>query len=140
MRTFVRHPSDIPIEVHPENINPGKNESLSNVSMGGICFRSDTSFDENLIIKIRITFIKPVFEAKGKVVWCRKENEFFDVGVEFLEYGDVFRIRMVEQICRIENYKKEVMEKEGRTLSGTEAAIEWINKYANSFQEELTLD
>jgi hypothetical protein len=138
MRTFIRHPSDIPIEVHSENVTLEKNESLENVSLGGVCFRADSPMQEDSVIKVKIAFVKPVFEAKGKVVWCKKENDYYDIGVEFLENQDIFRIRMVEQICRIESYKKEVMAKEGRTLSGTEAALEWITKYADGFQDELS--
>jgi hypothetical protein len=40
---------------------------------------------------------------------------------------------MAEQICRIEEYKKEIREKEGRLLDGTDAALEWIRKYAKDF-------
>jgi hypothetical protein len=54
--------------------------------------------------------------------------------VEFIESKDAFRIRMVEQICHIEHYKNEIREKEGRLLNGREAALEWINKYAGSFE------
>jgi hypothetical protein len=140
MRTFIRHLSDIPIEVKSENLIVEKNESLKNVSFGGISFISDTPFDTGSVLHIRISSIKPLFEARAKVVWCKNEGEHFDVGVEFLETTDVFRIRMVEQICRIENYKKEIQEKEGRMLSGQEAALEWIGKYADEFQKESTTE
>jgi hypothetical protein len=42
---------------------------------------------------------------------------------------------MVEQICHIEHYKREVAEREGRELSGQQAAKEWIAKYAASFPQ-----
>ena len=35
-----------------------------------------------------------------------------------------------------ENYKKEILEEEGRVLTGEQAAIEWINKYAKDFDKE----
>jgi hypothetical protein len=138
MRTFIRHLSDIPIEVKTENLNVEKNESLNNVSFGGISFRSDTAFDAGSVLFIKITSVRPLFEARAKVIWCRQDGEHFEVGVEFLETTDVFRIKMVEQICRIENYKKEILEKEGRALSGQEAALEWIGKYADDFQKETS--
>jgi hypothetical protein len=140
MRTFIRHLSDIPIEVKSENLKVDQSESLKNVSFGGISFRSDTAFDPGLVLLIRISSVRPLFEARAKVAWCKKEEDHFDVGVEFLETTDVFRIRMVEQICRIENYKKEIQEKEGRMLSGQEAALEWIGKFADDFQKEFTKD
>jgi hypothetical protein len=43
---------------------------------------------------------------------------------------------MIEQICYIEEYKKDVLESEGRILTGREAAIEWIAKHADSFPSD----
>ena len=67
------------------------------------------------------------------MTWCRRHNEHYLIGVEFLDAQDDYRARMVEQICHIEHYKKEVLEREGRLLSGEQAAHEWIHKYAQDF-------
>jgi len=40
---------------------------------------------------------------------------------------------MVEQLCYIERYRREVREKEGRELDSSSAAAEWIAKYAANF-------
>jgi len=45
----------------------------------------------------------------------------------------LFRLRMIEQICQIEHYRKEVKLVEGRDLSAEEAASEWISRYASDF-------
>jgi hypothetical protein len=138
MRTFIRHPSDIPIEIEPEQADSAQNEYMTNVGMGGVCFKSSQPLEEETIIRIRIPLVRPIFEAKGKVAWCRKEDAHYDIGVEFVETQDAFKARMVEQICHIEHYKREIHEKEGRSLSGQEAALEWISKYANTFEPEVT--
>lgn len=140
MRTFIRHPSDIPIDVIFEGLVERKEEYLANVSIGGLAFSSATPLEENSSIVVRIPLVRPAFEARGRVIWCRKENDHFDIGVEFLETKDGFRIRMVEQICHIEHYKNEIKRKEGRDLSGKEAALEWINKFAGSFQKEQLVE
>ena len=57
------------------------------------------------------------------------------MGVELLEKEEAFRTRMIEQICHIEHYKNEVYKTEGRELSGEEAALEWINKFAHTFPD-----
>jgi len=136
MRTFIRHPSDVPIEIKIEGSSEEERRDLNNVGEGGLSFRTTIPLEEGSLIRVCIPLVKPPFEAKGRVVWCRKEDERYDVGIEFVETEDVFRARMVEQICRIENYKKEMFEKEGRQLSGREAALEWISKYANQFSAE----
>jgi hypothetical protein len=40
---------------------------------------------------------------------------------------------MIEQICHIESYRRDVAQQEGRQLTTEEAAVEWISRYASSF-------
>ena len=137
-RNFIRHPSDIPIDVQRESQIVPKEESICDVSTGGLAFFSENPYRVNTAMKIKIQLVNPVFEARAKVVWCNKSGNVYEVGVEFMETKDAFRIRMVEQICHIEHYKNEIREKEGRTLNGREAALEWINKFADSFEPQVS--
>ena len=132
-RSYLRHPSDIPIDVLPAEVDSGDKRSLHNVSHGGLSFSANQMHSQGETVRIRITLVSPVFEAVGKVVWCHGTDGHYIVGVEFLDDVDLFRARMVEQICHIEHYKKSLHEVEGRQLSSQEAALEWINKYADSF-------
>ncbi len=132
MRKFIRHPSDVPIEFSVQDVKLEK-EVLTNISVGGVALRSGERVDVGRLIDVCIPSVRPVFRAAGRVAWCLKRQDYFDVGVQFVESEDAFRARMVEQICHIEQYKKEILESEGRVLSGEEAALEWINKYASDF-------
>jgi len=132
MRKFIRHPSDVPIEFSVENIKITR-DTLSNISVGGLALRSYDRVEVGLLINVTVPIVNPPFLAKGRVAWCLKRKEYFDIGVQFVEKGDAYRIRMVEQICHIEHYKKEILENEGRILNGEEAALEWISKYASDF-------
>ena len=40
---------------------------------------------------------------------------------------------MVEQVCQIEHYRREVLRVEGRVLDAESAAVEWIGRYAAEF-------
>lgn len=135
-RIFIRHPSDVPLEVQPEGDVTLKEDSLNNVSVGGLTFFSAAPYESGAVVKIRIQLVHPPFEARGRVVWCRGSSGRFEIGVEFIETKDAFKARMVEQICQIEHYKHEIRSKEGRALSGREAAFEWINKFAGSFEHD----
>ena len=42
---------------------------------------------------------------------------------------------MIEQICHIEKYKKVLCTKSGKTVTGEEAALDWIKKYAKYFPQ-----
>jgi len=133
MRKYIRHPSDIPIEFNVNFIDEEQKNSLSNISNDGLSFHSNIQLDVGTVIQIRIPFVKPVFEANGCVAWCIALGNKYDIGVEIIGKEHAFRTRMVEQVCHIEQYKREMLKSEGRILSGKEAALEWIEKYAHIF-------
>lgn len=133
IRKYIRHPADIPIEIQFEDIVADKVEYLNNIGLGGLSFRSIKEVKIGSALRIKIPLVKPIFETVGRVVWCRKNGDIFDIGVKFVVPDDAYRARMVEQVCYIEHYKKEILDKEHRKISGQEAAIEWIQKYAKKF-------
>jgi hypothetical protein len=133
MRQFIRHPVDIPIEVASTDQTVRAEPHLLNVSLGGLAFQSDVEFAAGLIVEVRIPLVRPMFETRARVVWCRARDGRHQLGVEFLDPEDAFRVRMVEQICHIEDYKNMVHRSEGRLLSMEEAAQEWIDKFAAHF-------
>jgi hypothetical protein len=135
-RRFIRHCADLPIEIMMSSLVTHKKEYLNDIGQGGLSFKSQAPLANGTIIEIRIPLTRPVFCAQGKVVWCKKNIDYYDVGIEFVGNKDPFKIRMVEQICHIENYKREIREKEGRILTGEQAALEWIRKYADKFPRE----
>lgn len=137
LRLFIRHPSDIPVEIQLANAVASNDGLTENVSIGGLAFTSQIPFEKGALIKLTIRLMKPIFEAKAKVIWCDGQGGSFDIGVAFVETKDAFKIRMIEQICRIEHYRNEIQSREGRVLNGREAALEWINKYAESFEKEV---
>ena len=50
--------------------------------------------------------------------------------------ADSFTERMEAQCCQIRRYRRDVIRKEGRELSPDEAALEWIERYAETFTPE----
>lgn len=135
MREYIRHPSEIPIEFDVADPQEHQAEHLHNVSLGGLSFHSPTAVEIGRTISIYIPLVLPKFEAHGRVVWCRKVEDGYEVGVEFIDLDEAFRARMVEQICHIEAYRKKVYKEGGRRLSSEEAAAEWIRKYAGEFPQ-----
>lgn len=132
MRSFFRHPTDIPLEVQHDQ-HPADRRILRNVSHGGLCFRYARRLAPGETVTVRIPSVSPPFEAASRVVWCQTEGDSFQVGVEFLDQQDLFRARMIEQVCQIENYRRDMHAKHGRALSSQEAAVEWISRFARSF-------
>ncbi len=134
MRRSIRHPADIPIEVSVAEEGREQREAMKDVSYGGLSFRSHVRLRAGTVVAIRIPLLTPPFETRARVKWCRKRpGGHYDVGVAFTDPQEAFRTRMVEQICHIEHYRREVLEREGRDLSAEEAASEWIGRYAATF-------
>ena len=137
IRKYIRHPSDVPIQVASDwtelEFDETGEQTLTNVSLGGLSFISPDPLE--VLHRVRICF--PILNQDsffiGNVAWCEKSDEGYEIGLEFESSKDIFRLRMIEQICHIEHYRTQVAELEGRNLSTQEAAREWISKYASDF-------
>lgn len=108
-------------------------DRICNVSVAGLQVKLPHAIDEGTLVEVRITTITPVFSAAARTVWCHQAEADFEVGLHFLEPNDAFKVRMVAQICHIEEYRKSILARKGRHLTVEQAASEWIEKYADTF-------
>lgn len=137
-REFLRHTVDVPLEVERVGEPEALTEQGVNVSHGGLAFLSTQCPSVGEVLRLRIPTVDPPFEGRARVAWCRPEGERFLVGVQFLDATAAFQSRMVQQVCSIENYRKELREREGRLLTTQDAAAEWIALYAGRFPDSET--
>ena len=143
-RHYIRHSTDVPIEVsidtphhsHPDTHKDIHTEKGRNISHGGLAFISESRLPIGQTVQLSIRLTRPSFEAPARVAWCHKVECGYEVGVEFLSSETAYRARMVEQVCHIEQYRKEMKEKYGIELSVQEAALAWIKKYAAGFARD----
>ncbi|RLA30863.1 MAG: PilZ domain-containing protein [Gammaproteobacteria bacterium] len=135
MRHYIRHPSGIPIDYRIDDVAVGDRDHLRNISHGGLCFWSKIALPEGAGVQISIPIEDPAFQAHGVVSWCRAAEACYEVGVEFARADDEYKVRMVEQVCHIEEYRREILERDGRSLTSEEAALEWIEKNAADFPD-----
>lgn len=133
VRAFMRHPADIPIEIDAELSTHRVGWLMRDVGAGGLAFASDHPLAVGLLVHVRIALVRPPFETRGRVVWCRSSARHFAVGLQFISAEDAFAARMVEQICHIEHYRHDVLRRDGRQIDAEEAAFEWVSKYAADF-------
>ena len=121
IRKYIRHPSDVPIQVSLDLVADDSADSedttLTNVSLGGLSFISKQPLKVGQNASVCIPMLQQDNYLGGTVVWCEKSNAGYEIGIEFEGSKDVFRLRMIEQICHIEHYRKEVKLVEGRELS-----------------------
>ena len=122
MRRHIRHSTDVPIDVRLSQTVPRDREYLRNISRGGLCFRSLAPIAEGVSIRIEVPVAQPVFETEGIVAWCRPGDQGYEVGVRFT--GCRQDPQLVAEVYQVEHYKREVWVRDGRLLSGEEAAAE----------------
>lgn len=133
MRAYIRHPSSFPVSIKLARDRHELVDQMCNVSVAGLQVKLPHAIDEGTLLDVRITTITPAFSAAARTVWCHQAEADFEVGLHFLEPNDAFKVRMVAQICHIEEYRKSTLAREGRHLTVEQAAREWIEKYADTF-------
>lgn len=132
MRTYIRHPTSIPIQVCAGGDEDSR-VRVRNLSAGGLCFITDKPVKVGTIVEFDIPVTKPDYHGRGVIVWRREQSSHsYEVGVRFTSDDEFYRTRMVEQVCQIEDYRQRLALK-GRQLSSEEAALEWIERYSANF-------
>lgn len=132
-RQFIRHPTSIPLEFSVGSLN--KMTQAKDAGEGGLCFESQHPINTGEPIRISIPISVPKCVVNGIVRWCKQDDTMFLVGVAFQEESVAFQVKMIEQICQIENYRKRLKAEKGLTLTSEQAAEEWIELYASEFPQ-----
>ena len=133
MRRYIRHPAKIPIEFTVDADDPVSGIHAHNVGECGLAFHTERELAPGTAIRLRIPLVEPPFETVARVAWCHARPQGYETGVEFEQPDQAYGARMCEQVCFIENYRKEVKAAEGRELTPEEAAVEWVAKFASKF-------
>lgn len=134
MRSYLRHPTSITIEIAVVGAS-SEAVTASNLSEGGLSFISSEPLHVGDVIDLRI--LTPEYLGEAVVVWQHeRELNCYEVGVRFTNEDQYFRARMVEQVCQIESYRQQLAAV-GRNLTSEAAAIEWIERYAGDFDEQV---
>ncbi len=131
MRQFIRHPADIEVVIETGPSEPASR--LRDLGLGGLCLHSAAPRAPGSLVQVRLPGIAPDLRLPGRVAWCRRQADGFEIGVAFVGRQTAYRARMVEQIAHIEQYRLDVLVQEGRQLSRREAAEEWIARHAAAF-------
>ncbi len=134
-REFIRHPASIPLAITVASERPSRLQPIRDLGYGGLAFASPSAIPRGTRVSIRIDALDPPGAIVGQVAWCKATAQGFDVGIQFLGDDTAYRARMLEQVCHIQDYRERIRIREGRELTKTEAAAEWISKHAASFPE-----
>jgi len=142
-RHFIRHPLNFPLEyaiLKPSDpkdsgIDPERSTTI-NISQGGLLFAGKRPVKINSIIKIRMPFQDKIFNVRAKVVHCNKslDTKLHNIGVCFYRISDAFKVKLIEQVYLISEYRDLRSIQLGRDISLEEASKEWIKRYSERFK------
>ncbi|EPJ48158.1 MAG: hypothetical protein OFPII_07330 [Osedax symbiont Rs1] len=138
--SFIHHPTEVPVKmVVSENQFPLP--CINEKSSTGVYIHTETRYIVNTCVEVEINVQTPAFFAKGYVCCSEplKDGIGFETGVVFDCPDTAFAVRMIEQVCYIEQYRQQVSLTEGRELSIDLAAAEWITQHAANFPELNTI-
>ena len=135
-RRFIRHPVCYPLEFEyaPKKIKE-KTRAL-NVSEGGLLFISRHSLRKGELIILKMPLQNKVFKVKAKVMHVTKDSEspnLFNIGVSFYRYSDAFKVKLIEQIYLIDEYRILRSLQLGHEMTMQKASEEWIKRYSKRF-------
>ncbi|MFV3333309.1 PilZ domain-containing protein [Pseudomonas sp. NY15437] len=133
MRQFLRHPCDFPVELVIRKQTFLPRQRLHNISLGGVACNSPRGFRRGTSIELRIPLLGDAARYAGVIAWSRKQVNDYWVGIAFIDEDTLFRARMVEQVCRIEQYRRQREQASGGSLPFEELALEWIAQNAADF-------
>ncbi|SIS82346.1 hypothetical protein [Neptunomonas antarctica] len=136
MQGYIRHPHDIPAQISLCSQATISSNTANRSGKIGISVSTDNFYAIGTTLTIEISVKDPGFRASGHATWCIPEkNGRFRTGLVFDDPDTAYAVRMIEQICHIEQYRKEMEKMEGRVLTPEDAADEWINLFAKDFPE-----
>ena len=140
-RRFIRHPLCFPLsyKIVDKSVHESGKESRSNtlnISMGGLLFAAKRPVDAGSTIVIKMPFENKIFNIKARVVHCDKnpESKLNNIGVRFYRTNDAFKVKLIEQIYLISEYRDLKSMQTGKEMSLEEASREWINRYSERFK------
>jgi hypothetical protein len=116
----------------------GKEETSTtiDISQGGLLFSGRRSVKAGALITIKMPFQDKVFNVRAKVARCEKsvETKFYNIGVYFYRLTDAFKVKLIEQIYLISEFRDLWSMQLGREVTLEEASREWIKRYSERFK------
>ncbi|MBF0571109.1 MAG: PilZ domain-containing protein [Candidatus Omnitrophica bacterium] len=141
-RHFIRHPVCLPLayKVINSRVKESKEEIRSetvNVSLGGLLFPGKYPVKPGAGILIKMPFEGKLFNIKAKVVRSvnNPKTKLYDIAVNFPRSQEAFKVKMIEQIYLIAEYRDLLSLEEGTDVTLEEASRKWIKQYSEQFRK-----
>ncbi|MDD3374499.1 MAG: PilZ domain-containing protein [Candidatus Omnitrophica bacterium] len=141
-RQFIRHPLSLPLayEVVGLEDDLGGEESRTetiNASIGGLLFAGKNPVDIGSVVSVKMPLEDKMFNVQAKVVRCiqNSETKLYDIAVSFFRLREAFKVKMIEQIYLISEYRDLINFQTGKEISLEEASRKWVKRYSKRFKK-----
>ena len=137
-RQFLRHPISYPLRFEVASEEKHEDSHTLNISKGGLLFLSRYKAKLNALITLKLPFQNKAFKVKAKVVHIEKDKDnpkLYNIGVSFDEYSDAFKVKLIEQIYLIDEYRSLRSIELGHEVGMRKASEEWIKRYSAAFDK-----
>ncbi|MBD3379287.1 MAG: hypothetical protein GF408_02375 [Candidatus Omnitrophica bacterium] len=136
-RKFLRHLLVSPLEFQIADETDFEKTNTVNVSEGGLMFRSARDVPVGSLINLQMPLYNKIFKIRSKVMHVEKDDAtgLYNVGVAFVTYSDAFKVKLIEQIYLIEEYRVLRSLQLGREMTLQDASREWIKRYSERFEK-----
>lgn len=134
-RRFIRHAICYPLEYEVSASKLREQSTTINISEGGLLFSSKHLIEVGTPIVIKLPFRDKLFKVKAKVVHVKKDSDanLYNIGVAFFNYPDAFKVKLIEQLYLINEYRDLRSLQTGKEISLQDASKEWIKRYSDRF-------
>jgi len=125
------------LQVRPRGILPDFQARVADISEAGLCFESPLPLPSDTLLDISLPLADERFTVVGSVVRAvpTPAGDVHVIGVEFVHPTMSFRMKIAEQVLRIQELRRELSLELGRDVSSAEAAERWVADYATEFAE-----
>lgn len=105
------------------------------LSEGGLHFLWMQALAKGSPLRVTLPILDRAFKMTGRVAYSNRDvvTGLFRIGVAFREPSSAFRMKLAEEILRIQKFREEYSQEEGYEISDEEAAVKWIQKYSREF-------
>ncbi|MDD1507671.1 MULTISPECIES: PilZ domain-containing protein [Pseudomonadaceae] len=134
MRRFLRHSSNLPVELRLRRHSPSASQRLDNISLGGAACHSSHPLALGTPITLHIPLLGDQAAYPGEVAWCTKQTNNYLLGVAFSEHAPELRAHMVEEVCHLEQYRRHREQQAGQALPLELIAEEWREQRLTVFK------
>ena len=128
--TLFDHPDGMPSTYSPCVHRAKRGDILQDVRLR---FNSHGHIAPDSFIDITISVAGDFHPFCTQVLSSQRNGTGFETQVGFLTRPDAFRIRMVEQLCQIRAYHRQLEKEDGQALPLERVAEEWIARFGADF-------